>query len=292
MLFNSVDFAIFFPIVLLLYWFVFNRSLKTQNLFLIVVSYIFYAFWDWRFLGLIFVSSIVDFVVGRAMYDSSNRKFLLLISLFVNLGILGFFKYYNFFIESFIDGFSLMGKSLESSTLNIILPVGISFYTFQTLSYTIDIYRRKIEPTQDIVSFFAFVSFFPQLVAGPIERAHHLLPQFWKNRVFNRERFSDGLRLILGGLFKKMVIADTCGLAVDHLFASYHYYDGSTMLAAAVLFGFQIYGDFSGYSDIAIGTARLLGFDLMQNFNYPYLSRNLREFWQRWHISLSTWFRD
>lgn len=292
MLFNSVDFAIFFPIVLVLYWFVFNRSIRIQNLFLIAVSYIFYGFWDWRFLGLIFLSSMVDYTVGYLMNKGHQRKLLLIISLTVNLGILGFFKYYNFFVESFVDTFALFGKSLASSTVNIVLPVGISFYTFQTLSYTIDIYNKKIEPSKNLISFFAFVCFFPQLVAGPIERAQRFLPQFQKKRVFVRHDFTDGLRLILGGLFKKMVIADTCGLAVDHLFASYHLYDGSTMLAAAVLFGFQIYGDFSGYSDIAIGSARLLGFDLVQNFKYPYLSRNLREFWQRWHISLSTWFRD
>ncbi|GGG54669.1 O-acyltransferase [Bizionia arctica] len=210
----------------------------------------------------------------------------------VNLGILGYFKYYNFFLESFQDVFSLFGRSLESSTLNILLPVGISFYTFQTLSYTIDVYRNRLEPTNNMLSFFAFVSFFPQLVAGPIERASNLLPQFEKKRQFDYAKSVDGLRLILLGLFKKMVIADNCALAVNEIFTNYSDYSGSTLFFGAFFFAFQIYGDFSGYSDIAIGSARLLGFDLMQNFNSPYLSRNLTEFWRRWHISLSTWFRD
>jgi D-alanyl-lipoteichoic acid acyltransferase DltB (MBOAT superfamily) len=217
---------------------------------------------------------------------------LLLTSLLVNLGILGFFKYYNFFLESFQEVFSLFGRSIESSTLNILLPVGISFYTFQTLSYTIDVYRKRIEPTSNMLSFFAFVSFFPQLVAGPIERASNLLPQFEKKRLFDYAKSVDGLRLILLGLFKKMVIADNCALAVNEIFTNYSDYSGSTLFFGAFFFAFQIYGDFSGYSDIAIGSARLLGFDLMQNFNSPYLSRNLGEFWRRWHISLSTWFRD
>lgn len=295
MLFNTIDFAIFMPMVFLLYWFIFNKNIKIQNLFLVVASYFFYACWDWRFLGLIFLSSIVDYIVGLYLAKStkkSQRKSLLLLSLFVNLGVLGFFKYFNFFIESFQEVFSLFGRSLESSTLNILLPVGISFYTFQTLSYTIDVYRKKIEPTNNMLSFFAFVSFFPQLVAGPIERASNLLPQFQKSRQFNYAKSVDGLRLILLGLFKKMVIADNCALAVNEIFTHYPEYSGSTLFFGAFFFAFQIYGDFSGYSDIAIGSARLLGFDLMQNFNSPYLSRNLGEFWRRWHISLSTWFRD
>lgn len=295
MLFNTIDFAIFMPIVFLLYWFVFKKNIKIQNLFLLVTSYFFYACWDWRFLGLIFVSSLVDYLVGLSLAkteEKAKRKTLLITSLVVNLGILGFFKYYNFFIESFQEVFSLFGRSLESSSLNILLPVGISFYTFQTLSYTIDVYRKRIEPTNNILSFFTFVSFFPQLVAGPIERASNLLPQFERKRQFDYAKSVDGLRLILLGLFKKMVIADNCALAVNEIFTNYSEYNGSTLFFGAFFFAFQIYGDFSGYSDIAIGTARLLGFDLMQNFNSPYLSRNLGEFWRRWHISLSTWFRD
>jgi D-alanyl-lipoteichoic acid acyltransferase DltB (MBOAT superfamily) len=295
MLFNTVDFAIFMPIVFLLYWFVFKKNIKIQNLFLLVVSYFFYACWDWRFLALIFLSSIVDYLIGLYLAKTekkTQRKMLLFASLFVNLGILGFFKYYNFFLESFQEVFSLFGRSLESSTLNILLPVGISFYTFQTLSYTIDVYRKRIKPTHNVLSFFAFVSFFPQLVAGPIERASNLLPQFENKRQFDYAKSVDGLRLILLGLFKKMVIADNCALAVNEIFTHYPDYSGSTLFFGAFFFAFQIYGDFSGYSDIAIGSARLLGFDLMQNFNSPYLSRNLGEFWRRWHISLSTWFRD
>lgn len=295
MLFNTIDFAIFMPIVFLLYWFVFKKSIKIQNLFLLVASYFFYACWDWRFLGLIFLSSLIDYSVGLALAKTeqkSKRKALLISSLIVNLGALGFFKYYNFFLETFQDTFMLFGRSLESSSLNILLPVGISFYTFQTLSYTIDVYRKRIEPTNNILSFFAFVSFFPQLVAGPIERASNLLPQFERKRQFDYVKSIDGLRLILLGLFKKMVIADNCALAVNEIFTHYTEYNGSTLFFGAFFFAFQIYGDFSGYSDIAIGSARLLGFDLMQNFNSPYLSRNLGEFWRRWHISLSTWFRD
>ncbi len=295
MLFNTLDFAIFLPIVLVLYWTVFNRSLRWQNLFLVVVSYIFYSFWDWRFLSLIFMSSVVDFTVGRALVKTSSqprRKLLLYVSLFFNLGLLVVFKYFNFFVETFVDSFALFGTSFNVNTWSILLPVGISFYTFQTLSYTIDIYKGKITATRDPVAFFAFVSFFPQLVAGPIERASNLLSQFEVRRTFQYNKNVDGLRLILGGLFKKMVIADNCALVVNSIFENYHDQSGSTLFFGAVFFAFQIYGDFSGYSDIAIGTSRLLGFDLMKNFNFPYLAQNLADFWRRWHISLSTWFRD
>ncbi|WP_366142011.1 MBOAT family O-acyltransferase [uncultured Aquimarina sp.] len=237
---------------------------------------------------------MIDFLVGRQLKSAlgNQRKVLFGISLFFNIGILFVFKYFNFFIETFTEAFLLFGKPISYNSLEFILPVGISFYTFQTLSYTIDVYRRRIDPTADVVSFFAFVSFFPQLVAGPIERASNLLPQFQKTRIFNYHKSVDGLRLILGGLFKKMIIADNCALIVNNLFENYTDYSGSTLFCGAIFFGFQIYGDFSGYSDIAIGSARLLGFDLMKNFNFPYLSKNLIEFWRRWHISLSTWFRD
>src|SRR5690554_5007437 len=295
MLFNSVDFAIFLPTVLVLYWFVFNKNLKSQNFLLAVASYFFYGLWDWRFLFLILISTFVDYGIGlllRNENDPLRRKILFWTSIVTNIGILGFFKYYNFFLESFISAFSIFGMPIQANTLNIILPVGISFYTFQTLSYSIDVYRRKLEPTKDFVSFAAFVSFFPQLVAGPIERATHLLPQFYTKRKFNYQLAVAGMRQILWGLFKKMVIADSCARYANDIFNNYSEYNGSTLLLGAVFFAFQIYGDFSGYSDIAIGTSRLFGFDLIKNFAYPYFSRDIAEFWRRWHISLSTWFRD
>ena len=295
MLFNSIDFAVFLPIVFLLYWFVLGKKLNFQNLLLLIASYVFYGWWDWRFLSLIIISSIVDFGVGIGFSktnDQLKRKILLLTSILVNLGFLGFFKYFNFFAESFADAFTLLGHSFEPSRLDVILPVGISFYTFQTLSYSIDVYKRKLEPTKDIVSFFAFVSFFPQLVAGPIERATNLLPQFYQKRIFEYSQATDGLRQILWGLVKKILIADNAAIFVNKIFENHSEFSGSTLLLTAILFAFQIYGDFSGYSDIAIGTARLFGFRLMRNFAFPYFSRDIAEFWRKWHISLSTWFRD
>ncbi|MGI9530326.1 MBOAT family O-acyltransferase [Lutimonas sp.] len=295
MLFNSIDFAIFLPIVFVLYWFVAQRNLKLQNALIVVASYVFYGWWDWRFLSLIIFSTVVDYLVGqklRTEQESSKRKILLWTSIFVNLGFLGFFKYYNFFLENFVDAFSLFGIQINSRSLNIILPVGISFYTFQTLSYTIDVYKKKLEPTQDFMAFSAFVCFFPQLVAGPIERATNLLPQFYKKRTFIYDKAVDGMRQILWGLFKKVVIADNCGEFANQIFNNSADMNGSTLVLGAIFFTFQIYGDFSGYSDIAIGTSRLFGFDLKQNFATPYFSRDIAEFWRRWHISLSTWFRD
>lgn len=295
MLFNSLDFALFLPIVFVLYWFVFNRRLRLQNLLLVVSSYVFYGWWDWRFLTLIIFSTLVDYFVGRALkneQDALKRKILLWTSIIVNIGFLGFFKYYNFFLDNFVSAFSFLGKEISANSLHIILPVGISFYTFQTLSYTIDVYKRKLEPTQNFVAFSAFVSFFPQLVAGPIERANNLLPQFYKNRRFNYSNSVDGLRQILWGLFKKVVIADNCATYANYIFDNSADLNGSTLVLGAVFFTFQIYGDFSGYSDIAIGVSRLFGFKLMQNFAFPYFSRDVAEFWRRWHISLSTWFRD
>jgi len=295
MLFNSIDFAVFLPLVFLLYWTVFARSLRAQNLFLLFVSAVFYAWWDWRFLGLVFFSAAVDYSVGRALerVDAPRqRKLLLACSLVANLGMLGFFKYYDFFIVNFNSAFTLLGMPIGLRTLGVVLPVGISFYTFQTLSYTIDLYRKRITASRDPVGFTAFVLFFPQLVAGPIERASELLPQFQKSRYFDMAQARDGLRQILWGLFKKVVIADNCARYVDMVYADPGAMDGSTVALATALFAFQIYGDFSGYSDMAIGTARLLGFNLMRNFAYPYFSRDIAEFWRRWHISLSTWFRD
>ena len=295
MLFNSLDFAIFLPIVFVLYWFVMNRSLKLQNVLLVVSSYIFYGWWDWRFLSLILFSTLVDYTVGRALAKETRitkRKLLLWTSILVNIGFLGFFKYYNFFLENFVSAFSFFGNEINANSLHIILPVGISFYTFQTLSYTIDVYKRKLEPTTDFIAFSAFVSFFPQLVAGPIERATNLLPQFYKYRKFKYSNAIDGLRQILWGLFKKVVIADNCAKYANYIFDNSADLNGSTLVLGAIFFTFQIYGDFSGYSDIAIGVSRLFGFNLKQNFAFPYFSRDIAEFWRRWHISLSTWFRD
>ncbi len=295
MLFNSIDFAIFLPIVFLLYWFVANKNLKFQNFLIVVASYIFYGWWDWRFLSLILFSTIVDYSVGLGLSKQNNRtkrKFLLWTSIIVNLGFLGFFKYYNFFLDNFATAFNFFGHPINPQGLNIILPVGISFYTFQTLSYTIDVYKNKLKPTRDFIAFSAFVSFFPQLVAGPIERATNLLPQFYKKRTFEYDKAVDGLRQILWGLFKKIVIADNSAQIANEVFNNSGDYPGSTLFLGALFFAFQIYGDFSGYSDIAIGTSRLFGFDLKQNFAFPYFSRDIAEFWRRWHISLSTWFRD
>lgn len=294
MLFNSIDFAIFFPIVFILYWIV-ARHLKLRNLLILISSYVFYGWWDWRFLFLIFISSIVDYLVGQLIYKTDSekkRKKLLWVSLLVNLGFLIYFKYTNFFIDTFIDSFRLFGKEMQVSTLNIILPVGISFYTFQTLSYTIDIYRKQLKPTYDPLAFFAFVAFFPQLVAGPIERASHLLPQFYKTYKFNYNQVKSGLLLMAFGLFKKMVIADRVAILVNQVYNNPSDYQGVEIIIATIFFAFQIYCDFSGYSDIAIGLARTMGFDLMKNFDSPYLSKSITEFWRRWHISLSTWFRD
>jgi len=295
MLFNSIDFAIFLPIVFILYWFVTNKNLTLQNSLIVVASYLFYGWWDWRFLSLITFSIVVDYFMGILLGKEENRrkrKLLLWVSIVVNLGFLGFFKYYNFFVDNFIAAFSLFGREFKASSLNIILPVGISFYTFQTLSYTIDVYRQKIEPTKDFIAFAAFVSFFPNLVAGPIERATNLLPQFYTKRTFEYSKAADGLRQMLWGFFKKIVIADNCAEFANQIFNNSADMNGSTLVLGALFFTFQIYGDFSGYSDIAIGTSRLFGFNLMRNFNFPYFSRDIAEFWRRWHISLSTWFRD
>lgn len=303
MLFNSIQFAIFLPIVFAIYWLLRNH-LKLQNLFVVLASYVFYGWWDWRFLILIALTSFCSWGSGLLIAKKSENsaeglrggqnvsfasKFWLVANIVLNLGILATFKYYDFFVSEFGQ---LFGISTESLLLRIILPVGISFYTFQALSYSIDVYRGNIMPTKDIIAFFAFISFFPQLVAGPIERATNLLPQFLQKRTFSYEQGVDGIRQILWGLFKKIVVADNCAIYVDQVWATYDTQSGSTLLLAAILFTFQIYGDFSGYSDIAIGTAKLFGIKLMRNFNNPYFSRDIAEFWRRWHISLTTWFRD
>ena len=278
-----------------MYWLIPRKGLRVQNLLVVLASYIFYGWWDWRFLSLILFSTVVDYTIGIAISNQSekrNRKLLLYLSLATNLGILGFFKYYNFFLDNLTDSLSVLGLELNMTSLNIILPVGISFYTFQTLSYTIDVYREKLKPTKDLIAFAAFVSFFPQLVAGPIERATNLLPQFFTPRKFDYQLAVNGCRQILWGFLKKVVIADNCAIFANDLFSNYDQHSGFTLVLGALFFTFQIYCDFSGYSDIAIGTSRLFGFNLMQNFAFPYFSRDIAEFWRRWHISLSTWFRD
>jgi alginate O-acetyltransferase complex protein AlgI len=294
MLFSSIDFAIFLPVVFLLYWFVF-RGPGRQNVFILFASMVFYGWWDWRYLGLVFISAATDYFAAIGMEragSSGRRRLLLVLSLAINLGMLGFFKYYNFFVGSFNTAFSFLGHEIGLRTLNIVLPVGISFYTFQTLSYTIDVYRGELKSSRDPVAFGAFILFFPQLVAGPIERASHLLPQFMGARRFDPALARDGLRQMLWGFFKKVVIADNCSIYADMVWSDPSLQYGSGWWVALFAFTFQIYADFSGYSDIAIGSSRLFGFDLKRNFNFPFFSRDVGEFWRRWHISLNTWFRD
>jgi len=295
MLFNSIDFALFLPIVFLLYWFGAGSNLRLQNYVIVAASYVFYGWWDWRFLTLILFSTLLDYIVGIALSKTENRlhrKFWLGASIVLNLALLGIFKYLNFFIENFVAAFSIFGLDIPAGPLHLILPVGISFYTFQTMSYSLDVYKRKINPTSDFIVFASYVSFFPQLVAGPIERATNLLPQFTVRRTFDYSLAVDGLRQILWGLFKKVVVADSCADYIDMVFASPESYHSSTLLFAALLFPAQVYCDFSGYSDIAIGTARLFGIRLNKNFAFPFFSLTVSEFWRRWHISLYSWFRD
>ena len=295
MLFNSISFAIFLPIVFFLYWFITNKNLKLQNILLLVASYYFYACWDWRFMFLLMFSTFLDYYTGLKIGENKKqnlRKFWLWLSVGINLGFLGFFKYYNFFAESFAEMLQNFGLQVNPWTLKVILPVGISFYTFHGLSYVLDIYFKRIKAERNFVEYAVFVSFFPLLVAGPIERATHLLPQIKVKREFSYEKAVDGMRQILWGLFKKMVIADNCAVFANQIFANSATASGSELVLGALFFTFQIYGDFSGYSDIALGTARLFGIDLLRNFAFPYFSRDIAEFWRRWHISLSSWFRD
>ena len=295
MLFNSLHFAFFLPIVFFLYWFITKKNTRIQNVLLLVVSYYFYACWDWRFLFLLLFSTFLDFSTGIKVANSTNktqRKFWFWLSVTVNLGFLAVFKYYDFFAESFALALAKVNVHVDPWTLGFILPVGISFYTFHGLSYVIDIYKNRIEAERNFVDYGVFVSFFPLLVAGPIERATHLLPQIKRNRVFDYSKAVDGLRQILWGLFKKIVIADSCAEIANQIFNHSTEYNGATIALGAVMFSIQIYGDFSGYSDIALGTARLFGIELLKNFSFPYFSRDIAEFWRRWHISLSSWFRD
>jgi D-alanyl-lipoteichoic acid acyltransferase DltB (MBOAT superfamily) len=295
MLFNSIEYFLFLPTIYFLYWIVSKKSLKLQNILVLLASYLFYGWWDWRFLSLIFLSTLVDYFVGQKIYNSKNknsRKYWLWVSIAFNVGLLGFFKYFNFFVDSWVNLIGSLGFQTQHTwTLQVILPVGISFYTFQTMSYSFDIYYKRLEPTKQFIAFAAFVAFFPQLVAGPIERASNLLSQITNKRVFNYEQQVQGIKLILWGLFKKLVIADSIAPIVDDIFTNYADYPASTLILGVTLFSFQVYGDFSGYSDIAIGTAKLFGVELMSNFKFPTFSRNVAEYWQRWHISLSTWFR-
>ena len=294
MLFNSIDFAIFLPLVFGAFWLLPNRS-GWQNSTLLLASLVFYGWWDYRFLSLILFSTIVDFTIGQQIHRTNaqgKRKMLLGISLFTNLGLLGFFKYFNFFQNSFIQAFTFFGHDLEGFSLTIILPVGISFYTFQTLSYTIDVYRKEMTPVRKFIDFATFVTFFPQLVAGPIERAKKIIPQLQASRVFDYQQAKSGLHLIIFGLFRKIVIADNLGIYVDRIWQYPNAITPYMVVLASVFFSVQIYMDFSGYSRIARGVAQLFGIKLMVNFNYPYKSSSFSEFWSRWHISLSTWFRD
>lgn len=295
MLFNSLEYLIFLPLVFILYWFVF-RQLKLQNLLIVIASYVFYGWWNKEFLILIATTTLLSYLSGILIDKLNKKRFYQKIvsgsNIIINIAILAYFKYCNFFGESFAELMTLIGFKIDWVTLDIILPIGISFYTFQALSYSIDVYRGKINATRDIVAFFAYISFFPQLVAGPIERATNLLPQMLKKRIFEYSSAVDGCRQIIWGFFKKLVIADNCAVAVDTIWSNYQNESGFTLLIGGILFAFQIYGDFSGYSDIAIGSARLFGINLKQNFNFPYFSRNIAEFWRRWHISLTTWFKD
>ncbi|OIV43173.1 MBOAT family O-acyltransferase [Flavobacterium johnsoniae] len=295
MFFNSIAFAIFLPIVFLLYWFVFNKNKSTQNALLIIASYYFYSCWDWRFLFLLVFSTFLDYYTGIQIEkgkSENSRKFWFWLSILVNLGFLGIFKYYNFFAASFSDLLTSVGLKASPILLNVVLPVGISFYTFHGLSYVIDIYYKRIRAEYNFVDYSLFVSYFPLLVAGPIERATHLLPQVKIKREFNFQTAKDGVCQIIWGLVKKVVIADTCATYANAIFDNYTSMNSFSLIMGAVYFAFQIYGDFSGYSDIALGVSKLFGIDLLRNFNYPYFSRDIAEFWRRWHISLSSWFRD
>ncbi len=294
MLFNSIEFLIFLPVVFGLYWFVFNKSIKLQNMLVLAASYFFYGWWSWEFMLLLFASTLLDYLYGFwvASENRKKAKFFLWLSVINNLGILAVFKYYNFFAAQFQTAFESIGIHTQPILLDIALPIGISFYTFHGMSYVFDIYRKQQAPVKDFVDYAVFVSFFPLLVAGPIERASHLLPQVQKPRIFNYNQAVFGCRLILWGLFKKVVIADGLSHIIDPVFANYEQESGLTLAMGAVAFSFQIYGDFSGYSDIALGTAKLFGFELLSNFKFPYFSRDVAEFWRRWHISLSSWFRD
>lgn len=293
MLFNSIEFFLFFISFFTIYWFVLGKNLIAQNFFVLIASYVFYGWWDWRFLTLIFFTSITSFFAAIIIEKAkSHRKLFLILVIFLNFGLLFFFKYFGLF-EDLIQKFGyFFNLQYSKSTLEIILPVGISFYTFQSISYVIDVYRGQLKASRNFVECAGFISFFPQLVAGPIERASNLLPQIQKARIFNADNAADGLRFILWGLFKKMMVADNCAPLVNDIFENHSHYNSPLLWFGACLFAVQIYCDFSGYSEIAIGCGKLLGVQFMTNFSYPYFSKNIKIFWQNWHISLSTWFKD
>ncbi|MEL6812710.1 MAG: MBOAT family O-acyltransferase, partial [Bacteroidota bacterium] len=294
MLFNSFDFGFFLVIVYLAYWAIGTERRNAQNVLILLASYVFYGLWDWRFLGLLFASSLIDYIAGRAIAQSESknrRRVYLWTTIFWNLGVLFTFKYFNFFIHSFEDLFG-METGNRYTFWNVAIPVGLSFYTFQTMSYTIDVFQKRTKPTKNLLEFLCFVSFFPQLVAGPIEKTRQLLPQFENKRKFDLQTSKEGLRQILWGLFKKIIVAEKLGIAVSMVFTDPGAYNSITIAFAAFLFCFQIYCDFSGYTDVALGTAKLFGFKLSKNFNFPYFSRSVSEFWQRWHITLTRWFTD
>ncbi len=295
MLFNSLEFAVFLPLVFIVYWLLIPQRKSFQNIIILAASYSFYSWWDYRFLTLIIISTLIDFLAGYMIHNAKSdlrKKIFLYLSLATNLGILGFFKYFNFFIESWRDAWLMFGVEMDVNTLQIILPLGISFYTFQSMSYTLDIYNEKFSPTKNLLDFASYVAFFPQLVAGPIERASRLLPQIASVKKFDYQQATEGMRLILWGFFKKVFIADTLSRYTQMVFANPENYQGTELLLGAIYFAIQIYGDFSGYSDIAIGTAKLFGVELMSNFKFPYFSRNISEYWKRWHISLTSWLND
>lgn len=295
MVFNSFEFLIFLPIVFILYWFFCSKDRNLQNGLLVIVSYFFYAWWDWRFAALLFITTLSSYLSGILIskcITPKNRWFIALFTIILNLGILFYFKYCNFFVQGFVDAFSLFGKELTISTLKIILPIGISFFTFTALSYTIEVYKHKVETTKDFLAYFAYVSFFPSIFCGPISRATLQLPQYFKKRVFDYGLAVDGFKLILWGFFMKLCVADQLGMYVDAVYENILQHNGTTLSIAAILYSFQIYSDFGGYSLIAIGTGKLLGIDLINNFKRPYLARTVTDFWRRWHISLTTWFRD
>jgi alginate O-acetyltransferase complex protein AlgI len=295
MLFNSFTFLFFFAIFFSLYWFVFSNSLKLQNGLVVAGGCVFYGWWDWRFLPLLFFSTLIGFVAAKWIDRESSvsrRKIVLAVAVLLNVSILIFFKYLNFFIQSWIELMAFFGLSSQVSILNIILPIGISFYTFQKISYVVDVYYKRIKPADNFFDFAAYVVFFPQLLAGPIERANHLLPQFYVRRKFSADFAISGIQQIIYGLFKKIVVADNCAMLVNSIWSQYDTLPGPVLILGSVFFAFQIYGDFSGYTDIALGCSKLLGLQLIVNFRYPYFSRSIGEFWRRWHISLSSWFRD
>ncbi len=294
MLFNSPEYFIFLPIVFILYWFLFSKSVKNQNILILIASYCFYGWWSWKFLFLLAISTIVDYLFGFAVASDNKKKakLFLKIALINNLGILGIFKYYNFFADQIRQGAEMIGMHLDPIILQIALPIGISFYTFHGISYVFDIYRGTRKPVKNFIEYAVFVCFFPLLVAGPIERANHLLPQVQTKRFFRYTQAVEGCKLILWGMFKKVVVADTIAISVDEIFGHYQIHSSTTLILGAIGYTFQIYCDFSGYTDIAIGSAKLLGFELLSNFKFPFFSRNVAEFWRKWHISLTSWFRD